>query len=500
MHDAPPGRSAAVELVGVDVLGLVTSGMYTDPLAIYREYIQNAADSIDVSGAPETGRVEISINAKERRIVIRDNGPGLSLPEAERALIPIGASQKRRGRCRGFRGIGRLAGLAFGDAITFLTRSGSKEPVVRVVCDGVSLRGGVEAGGALEDILEEAVTVDAVDGGDGYPERFFEVSVDGISRHAASSVMNRAVVREYIAEVCPVPFQDDFPYASGLSNLFGGDALLTLDIRIDGEGPVKRPHRGCVNSSEREGDAIVEFEQIGIPGLGSQEWCAVGWIGHTLYRGALERNLGVRGVRARVGNLQIGDEGIFDHLFSEDRFNRWCIGEIHILGSEIVPNARRDYFEPNPHLRNLENQLGAVCRRLERRCRMASRDRMKRRRCRDFVDHTEEFLELAAAGYLDSDAAQRLVADKTAQTSNWRKQYEDSEDDGLIDGLSALEERLNGFQLSFRKELAFAGMDKAETAACQAVFGVLAEISPSPAVARRTIERILERMSDGKPE
>ena len=33
--------------VGKDILELLTSGMYLDPLTIYREYIQNCADSIE---------------------------------------------------------------------------------------------------------------------------------------------------------------------------------------------------------------------------------------------------------------------------------------------------------------------------------------------------------------------------------------------------------------------------------------------------------------------
>ena len=36
---------------GAGIFRLVTSGMYDNPLAVYREYIQNAADSLAQSGA-----------------------------------------------------------------------------------------------------------------------------------------------------------------------------------------------------------------------------------------------------------------------------------------------------------------------------------------------------------------------------------------------------------------------------------------------------------------
>ena len=54
-------------LVGKDILELVSSAMYVDPLTIYREYVQNAADSIDdarrtgVLKKGEPGRVDIHL-------------------------------------------------------------------------------------------------------------------------------------------------------------------------------------------------------------------------------------------------------------------------------------------------------------------------------------------------------------------------------------------------------------------------------------------------------
>lgn len=55
----------------------------------------------------------------------------------------------------------------------------------------------------------------------------------------------------------------------------------------------------------------------------------------------------VQGLRVRKHNIQIGDERTLDTLFSQDRFNRWFIGEIHVYDKDIIPNARRDNFEPN---------------------------------------------------------------------------------------------------------------------------------------------------------
>ena len=45
---------------GMYLLETLTSGMYNDPLTIYREYIQNAVDSIDL--ARKRGPISVKIN------------------------------------------------------------------------------------------------------------------------------------------------------------------------------------------------------------------------------------------------------------------------------------------------------------------------------------------------------------------------------------------------------------------------------------------------------
>ena len=162
-----PNDEAATSLMGADILNLITTGMYHTPLAMYREYIQNAADAIEGSPQPEEGRVEIMIDAGERKVRIRDNGPGLTHAQAKRELIPIARSRKRRGVDRGFRGIGRLSGLAFAEAVTFRTRSRATQAVTEIRWDGATLRTSVVGGEDLGRIIESCVTISKVDGQNG---------------------------------------------------------------------------------------------------------------------------------------------------------------------------------------------------------------------------------------------------------------------------------------------------------------------------------------------
>lgn len=485
-------------MVGVDVLGLVTTGMYIDPLAVYREYVQNAADAIQSAGLGNGGLVKIAISAQENWVAVRDNGPGLTFADAERALVAIANSEKRGRGLRGFRGIGRLAGLAFAETVTFLTRAGRNDPVVRVVWDRNAINAAVENRDGLADVVDRAVSLETV-AVDGFPERFFEARLDRVARHASSSMMNRDRVRRYIGEVCPVQFSSDFGFDRKILETLGvANEPFTVAVRLDGEDTeVERPHARSVRITEQDSQEIVEIEEIQIAGIGAREYAAIGWIAHTAYRGAISNVCGVRGIRARVGNMQIGGEDVFAHLFSEDRFNRWCIAEVHVLDPCIVPNARRDYFEPSAYLRNFENQLGAVCRGLEKRCRDASKERLSERRLSDFLDQAEGTLELVASGYLDEVSARKLIEKRVVEAESWKQKgprLPGGEAGSLALTLNGVVDRLSGEVRIGATDIPGVGMRESQV--YREVFGVLADVLGRPDLAKSTIEAILDRMRE----
>ena len=484
-------------LVGSGILDLVTVGMYDSPLAIYREYIQNAADAVGgATGGVKRGKVEVEIDVAALRVTVRDNGPGLCHEEAVRALLPVGDSQKRRGVDRGFRGIGRLAGLACADTVTFLTRAGSDEPVTRVAWDGTKLRGFSGGDRCSEDVILECVAVDRLSGSD-YPLHFFEVRVEGIGRHAAGLALNRKAVRKYISEVCPVPISSSFPYGARIEGLFcGAEAPVVLEVSIDDEsGYVTRLENGMIPFSEARTDHFRDFEDFRVPSVDGKDSAAIGWVAHSSYLGAIPKEIGMRGLRARVGNIQIGDESVFDRVFLEERFNRWCVGEVHIVDPRIVPNARRDYFEPGPHVRNLENQIGRIARRIAVRCRTASTARNKDRRLQSVIEQLEETYDLATSGYLARDDAARLVGLACDRVQDIREQIGTLRVGGErnLGQLDAVEMRLRSFEPPCESK-DWQGVAGADAAIYRRVFRTLTEICSSPRAARELIEAVLARV------
>jgi len=140
---------------GANIIENLTTGMYQDSKVIYREYIQNACDQIDkaeqlgilkprnlYSRYPDLGQgvVNIWINHEKRYIAIEDNATGIKAIEFQRILGNIADSDKIMGQDKGFRGIGRLCGLAYCKRLVFTSRWVGEDIVSIMSCDALRMR------------------------------------------------------------------------------------------------------------------------------------------------------------------------------------------------------------------------------------------------------------------------------------------------------------------------------------------------------------------------
>lgn len=483
-------------LTGAGLLALVTTGLYDEPLSMYREYLQNAADAAAGSDTARECRVDIIIDVADRRVRIRDYGPGLAPGDALDRLLPIGRSNKRLGIDRGIRGIGRLAGLAFAKSVAFTTRTCRDELVTRVTWHSDRLPALTSSESELEQAILDCVEVETLPGED-YPDHFFQVDVQEVARHSAGLLLNRDAVREYIGEVCPVPMSTRFPFASEVQKLFdGAEPPYVMEVWLEGDQePVERPHGEAVCFSANKVAEFADFQQVRIPGVDGNDDMAVGWIAHSSYLGAIPKEQRLRGIRARVGNIQVGGEAVFEHLYKEERFNRWCVGEIHILDSRIIPNARRDYFEPGFHLRHLENRLAPILRDISARCRRESSIRNGDRRALSALCDIESLHALATSGYLTEEDSLGLVQQALQEIQDVRKNIHSGNLNGdSLERLESVEESLTNFSTGPEPQR-FEHMTPAEAVVYRKVFAALAALAPSPDAAMKVIELVFAEAS-----
>jgi hypothetical protein len=376
------GASSSI-FVGRDVLELLSSAMYTDPLCIYREYVQNSADAIDdaqhakLYTGTARGQIEISINHDDRSARIRDNGAGCSAEVFERTLTAIGGSKKRGTTARGFRGVGRLAGLAYCEELIMRSKSSGDAAVsvMRWDCKKFKelLRENQEA--TIEDVISQIVT-HRTEPAKALPAHFFEVELKRLIGFRGDLLLNEAAIANYLGQIGPVPFSPAFTFGPQIDKFLSEfNAGKAYPILINGK-TVFRPLLDCFEVRKGVASKFTKLDVYQIPGVGD-DTAAVGWLLHSEYLGAIPERFGIGGLRIRAGNIQIGDSRLLESLFSEPRFNAWAVGECHVISPRLLPNGRRDDFEQNTQYTNLRNRLTVLAKDILKACRTSSAQRTR---------------------------------------------------------------------------------------------------------------------------
>lgn len=399
-------------VVGKDVLELLSSAMYVEPLTIYREYVQNAADAIDQARASRdnAGRIDVAIDAAARSISIRDDGSGIPAAEFRRTLTAVGASSKRGTDARGFRGVGRLSGLAYARSLVFRSRAAGEDSVSTMTWNCQALRTALRDPEDRRDLASiiDAITTTTVNRAESGPS-FFEVRLEGVARQGDDRIMSPGAVGDYLAQIAPVPFDADFSLAASIADTLASSLDLgNLAIVLNESEPLRRPFGDVLPVDGGRALRLREVAFVEIPSVDGGI-AAVGWVAHHDYEGAIHASTQVRGLRVRAGDVQIGEAGVLADIFPEQRFDAWTVGEIHILDPRIMPNGRRDDFERNVHLANLKNHLAPLGRDVANRCRTSSRERKRLRDIELEQISAREGLAVLEQGSLGASERERVA-------------------------------------------------------------------------------------------
>lgn len=494
--------------VGKDILELLSSAMYIDPLTVYREYVQNAADAIDDARKagilPPTvpGKVDIYIDYDRRTIRIRDNGTGLQSDQFEERLIAFGASSKRGSAARGFRGVGRLAGTGYCQELVFRSRTAGERHVNEMLWDcreiKVLLRSG-DFKGKLSDLLHRVVKVRQSDG-NGWPEHFFEVELRGVIRHGTDQLLNHAAVEDYLSQVAPVPFSPSFRFGEEITAVLEAQIPMgQVSIRIDGREPIYRPHTNRFETKKEKWDSFGEIQLLSIPGTDGGVG-AVGWVLHHGYAGALPARLGIRGLRMRGGNIQIGDEKVLEEIFPESRFNSWSVGEVHVIDPRIVPNGRRDYFERNTHLHNVLNHLAPVARDISLRCRTSSVQRNRIRYCELHHNSVKQRLAILRQGAINARLYVQVLQEIENELASMEKVVSGhvlpaTSRQSLVRSLRRLRGEYTRVRRENREAKQLARLPRYRRRVYEDIFSLIYDCSSNPSAAKALVDKIMRRLS-----
>ena len=341
--------------VGKNILDNLTTGMYSDSKVIYREYIQNACDQIDLAVklgiiSKDEGYVDIFTDNKKRYISIRDNATGVKVEDFIENVGDIANSNKELGKNKGFRGIGRLCGLAYCKTLKFTTSYLGENQKSVMTCDAKRMREMLVENKkyTLDEIWDAIITYHTEP--EEEKEHYFEVELFDINKEN-TDLLNDAKIREYLSFVVPVPYKNTFilrnqiySYAKSISYHIDEYCIRVNGSQIFKEYTTKLKEQS--GSSQKNYDEIsrLEFKDFRDDAGSLIAWM---WVGLSRFEKSIPKVNRMRGLRVRSENIQLGNDDALQNLFKENRGNYYFVGEVFAVSKELIPNSQRDYFNEN---------------------------------------------------------------------------------------------------------------------------------------------------------
>lgn len=403
--------------IGKDVIESLTAGMYEDCRFIYREYVQNAADQIDKAVktgliSKEDAGIHITIDQKNRSIVIEDNATGIRGSEMAEILRNIAQSTKVRGVDKGFRGIGRLGGLAYCDRLKFETSFKGEAIKSTLNWDAAALKRFINNREQKEDA---AYVIDAVTKYDSTDEdseaHYFKVVMENVNN---DELLDKNNIEEYLSMVAPVPFGTNFIFRHKLAEDCKKHSFKMDEYKIYlNSEQIFKSYSTHIKKDESRApyDEVIDVEFFFEP---HSDGTPLLWGWHSISeknQSMNEVNI-ARGFRVRKANIQVGDEYTLLKLHKDRRFQFYYFGEIHGLHPDLIPNSRRDNFIENSTNLEFEKKVSSFFHTtINKLSRTASEINTFIKRSEDLQNFEEEFKQKQEVGFIDSKEQLEFVAE-----------------------------------------------------------------------------------------
>lgn len=479
-------------IIGKYTLESLTSGMYSDPYVVFREYIQNSVDSIDdaiESKIIKSGddQIIVQLLPTEGRIIIKDNGMGIPSSESEKVLISIGNSNKKAGTSRGFRGIGRLSVLSYCQKLIFSTSYPGENKFTRITIDADKLTrlltDATEDDVTIIEVLQSVYTIETL------PEKeethYFIVQIDGVDEKSKLNSYEEVV--DYLSQNLPVSYSPEFTWGKEICNRLRkeGCEIKAYNVAVQygmTMTPIYKPYKDEILVDKGK-NISCQIQDIEIVKQTHQDGAvsSIGWIAKTGYFGSIY-DRAVKGIRLRKGNILIGDHQTLNVVFKDARFNGWSMGEVFAIENELIPNARRDNFEKNKAYFVLFEHLATLSAKITKEIRTASLKRNAElssaiEKTNHAKDIAERALDLGVSGSKKGIITQKLKsAAKAVADSQINSSFDENCQEIAFEELDMLIGKLKG-ATSYKALNIIGRLTTTEKKILERVFNVIDEMN-----------------------
>ena len=333
-------------VIGIDLLKMLMLQLYSNPRCIYREYIQNALDSINeavklgILSQEKDGRVSIIITKND--ISIEDNGTGIRSDRAVKILTDIANSVKNGVDTAGQFGVGRLSGGGYCEILEFETTYMGEDVSTIVSLDTRKLRKMVEkkkSDISAEDAMCEICTTQTTPAK--AEEHRFIVRLKNVI-NSREILLDVDEIKDYITEYAPidysVPFNSLINSCPQTEYVKKHKQIDKIRISLNDHSDIEKGYGITIVGTGDPIERIRYFELPKHPKYGSLGW---GWYAVTEFSVQINEDKdGCAGIRLRKHNISL-DKNILNTCFKESRGNKYFYGEIFITNDNIVPDSGR---------------------------------------------------------------------------------------------------------------------------------------------------------------
>lgn len=378
-----------LDIIGKGLLEQLMFSLYPDAETIYREYLQNACDSINeaiesgILSQRKDGHVSINIDKFHHIITIEDNGTGINADEAEQTLTYIARSKKKRGSAAGFYGIGRLVGGGYCKSLSFITSAKGEAIASELNFDMDRIREILKDekdDSSASEVIRMATTFKTNIHED-EQKHYFKVVLKDILPDYHDILLDEEKISDYLMQVAPIPYEASFSNSIIKQNLDKNsryydyyNQLNAVKVTINNTVGLEKPyetkfkgteHRYIDEDGELREDNLplngIDFFLISDLEMGDLAW---GWYAYTPDGTQIKatdpytkEKVLTRGIRLRCHNIQIGDENVLNKYFKQARSHTYFNGEIFILNQDIRPTTDRSDIAPTTTAKVFQNRL-----------------------------------------------------------------------------------------------------------------------------------------------
>jgi hypothetical protein len=431
-----PIPDPSTELVYAPAIAILAGDLYPEKAHIVREYIQNASDAIDAfrevaEYVDDRATPLIKIMIQGHSLVIWDNGIGMDGEEVQK-LKRIAYSEKREGRDAGYKGIGRLAGIAVAKKLIISTTSLGDPKLHRFEFRAKDLLDDIDAKkreGVQESASHVINTHTSISSDiDVDPnEHYTMVELRDIDEHP--ELLDPFRLAEYIGEMAPVGFSPDFRYGKAIARELAkyipdySPKAIWITSAMGTRTQIFKPYTDMMSIAE---PGFIEVSDPADP----QKLLAFCWYASkgqdmcgkfrpagkkfTVDGTTVEAKERLAGLCYKLFGFTVGGRTLPLTTLWEKDYTRplWFTGEVHVIDKGVKPTTdRSDFVESAARQRLFVEGRRRVAQKLNARAQEISDDRLANEQAEKWLDKYEKLEAKLAKGALERAEIKGVKAD-----------------------------------------------------------------------------------------